>query len=230
MAKRQFIKKMFSDIAGDYDKLNRIISFNLDMYWRRIAISKLNNPQRVLDLCAGTGDMAVVLSELDSPPEEVVLLDINDDMLRLAKNKLNGVGERVNLHYITADVENIPFDDDYFDSVTMGFSLRNLENIPVMLKELDRVCKKGAVMSFLDIAHPESRFVARMFYLYFYKLVPVYTRLFTGKKYAYNYLPASLKAFHKQKELIKIIKDSGFENVSYQNILTGICAIYTITK
>ena len=230
MAKLQFVKKMFSDIAGDYDKLNRIISFNLDMRWRRLAVSKLNNPERVLDLCAGTGDMAIALSELKNPPEEVHLLDFNDDMLRIARQKLNGMGRNLSLHYITADVEYIPFEDDYFDSVTMGFSLRNLENIPQMLRELNRVCKPGAVMSFLDIAHPESKITAKLFYLYFYKFVPVFTRIFTGKRYAYNYLPSSLKAFHKQKELVKIIRDCGFNNVSYQNILTGICAIYTIIK
>lgn len=230
MSKKNFVKRMFTDIAGDYDRLNRIISFNLDMHWRREAVAYLENPVCVLDICAGTGDMAAALSGGDDKPSDVVLADISHEILKLARRKLGKKNDGIDYHYVVADGERLPFKKCHFDSVTLGFSLRNIADLPAFLRELDRVTRENGKMVFLEIAHPEIKIVAHLFYFYFYKLVPFYSRIFTSRRYAYNYLPHSLKVFYKQRDFVGLLEECGYRNVSYKNILGGICAIYIIKK
>ncbi len=230
MAKKSFVKKMFSEIAGDYDKLNRIISLNLDLRWRKKAVKLTGKRELVLDICAGTGDMAMIYAQDTIPPKVIVLVDLSPEMLKLAKQKLSEISTKTKSLFIIADGESLPFQSELFDGVIMGFALRNLENIPKFMAELDRITKDNSEMVFLDIAHPENKMVSKLFYLYFYKFVPFFTKFITGKDYAYRYLPSSLRIFYKQKEFIKLLNELGFQDVSYQNILTGIGAIYRIRK
>ncbi|PJA28022.1 MAG: hypothetical protein CO189_05550 [candidate division Zixibacteria bacterium CG_4_9_14_3_um_filter_46_8] len=230
MAKKAFIKRMFSEISGEYDRLNRIISWNLDLRWRRQAVTYLGAHYRVMDICAGTGDMALVLSENKIAPLQVVLVDLSLEMLLLAKYKLSKGRNGTEFLFVQADGENLPFRNEAFGAVTMGFGLRNIEDIQRFMVELARATDANSEMVFLDIAHPESKIVSKLFYIYFYRFVPFFTKFITGKDYAYRYLPASLRVFYTQKQFVEKLRRCGFENVCYMNILTGIGAIYYIKK
>ncbi len=230
MGKKSFISKMFTEIAGEYDRLNRIISWNLDLRWRKKALKDMRKHNLVLDICAGTGDMAMISSRQNPAPHTIVLVDLSLRMLKLARDKLGDKTNQTRFQFVVADGENLPFKDDVYDAVIQGFALRNIENMSDFLSELDRVSTSPSEMVFLEIAHPENPIVGTLFYLYFYKFVPFYTKFLTGKDYAYRYLPISLRIFHKQREFVKILNNAGFEDVSYKNILTGIAAIYYINK
>ncbi|MBD3234669.1 MAG: ubiquinone/menaquinone biosynthesis methyltransferase [candidate division Zixibacteria bacterium] len=230
MRKKSFVKKMFTEIAGEYDRLNRIISWNLDLKWRKKAVKNLRKHNFVLDICSGTGDMAMILSRRNPVPRIIVLADLSLRMLKLAKDKLGEKSNQTQFLFVVADGENLPFKDNTYDAVIQGFALRNIENMSAFLGELNRISISPSEMVFLEIAHPENPIVGKLFYLYFYKFVPFYTKFLTGKDYAYRYLPISLRVFHKQKDFVKILNNAGFEDVWYQNILTGIAAIYYIHK
>jgi demethylmenaquinone methyltransferase/2-methoxy-6-polyprenyl-1,4-benzoquinol methylase len=231
--KKAFIHKMFSEIAPIYDRMNRLLSFGFDNRWRRKATKPLVAANRVLDLCAGTGDMALALLEQNDFTGKVVLCDFNKDMLRLAERKcLRQDGGRFadRTMLVVADAELLPFKEDSLDGVSIGFALRNLCSLDKLSSELLHATKKAGLVVFLEIAHPENRIVGALFPLYFYRLVPTISKYLTTKKYAYRYLPDSLRIFLKQKELVNLFQKDGFSSASYSNIWGGIGAIYLLRK
>ncbi len=231
--KKAFIHKMFSEIAPIYDRMNRLISLGFDNSWRRRAVKPLAKAHRVLDLCAGSGDMAIALLEQNDFAGEVVLCDFNRDMLHLGKRKcsMQDGGQFVDrITLVVADAELLPFKEGSFDGVTIGFALRNLPNLEKLSSEIMRTMKKEGLAVFLEVAHPENKILEVLFHLYFYKLVPTISKYLTSKKYAYRYLPASLRIFLKQKELRNSFNKNGFASVSYSNIWGGVVAIYFLRK
>ena len=152
--KKAYVRQMFSELAPDYDRLNRIISFNSDRLWRKKAVRGLVDCKTVLDLCAGTGDMALALFSDSRFHGVVVLSDFALPMLKLARGKLTKFQGRTFL--VCADAEKLPFKPEVFDGAMLGFSLRNLENLNVFAGEVRRVMQTGGVGSFLEIAHPSN--------------------------------------------------------------------------
>jgi len=228
--KKSFVRKMFSDIAPDYDRLNRIISFNLDYSWRKKSTEVLQNCNLVLDLCAGTGDMSLALFSHKNFKGKIILCDFSYEMLFLAKKKLQDYADEAQIYVVCGDVEKLPFKLETFDGLMLGFSLRNLDSQTDFYSETKRVLKKGGSASFLEIAHPENFLFSKIFYVYFYKWVPFMSQFFTKRRYAYQYLPDSLKIFPKQKEVVKFIKTFDFEEVTYRNVMGGMAAVYKLVK
>lgn len=228
--KKSFVRKMFSDIAPDYDRLNRIISFNLDYSWRKKSTEVLQNCNLVLDLCAGTGDMSLALFSHKNFKGKIILCDFSYEMLFLAKKKLQDYVDKAQIYVVCGDVEKLPFKLETFDGLMLGFSLRNLDSQTDFYSETKRVLKKGGSASFLEIAHPENFLFSKIFYVYFYKWVPFMSQFFTKRGYAYKYLPDSLKTFPKQKEVVKFIKSFDFEEVTYHNVMGGMAAVYKLVK
>lgn len=228
--KKVFIKKMFDDIAPDYDRLNRIISFYLDFSWRKKSTEFLQNSNLVLDLCAGTGDMALALLSHSDFKGKIVLCDFSWEMLKIAQEKLQKFLLENRIFLVCGDVEKLPFKAAMFEGVSLGFSLRNLNSQEDFYQETKRVLKPGGLASLLEIAHPENFLFSKIFYLYFYKWVPRFSRFFTRKRYAYQYLPGSLKIFPKQKEVVNFIKTFDFKDVEYRNIMGGMAAVYKLRK
>jgi demethylmenaquinone methyltransferase/2-methoxy-6-polyprenyl-1,4-benzoquinol methylase len=228
--KKSFIRKMFSDIAPDYDRLNRIISFNLDYSWRKKSTAELQSCKMVLDLCAGTGDMASALLLHKDFKGKVILCDFSYEMLVLAKKKLQNFVDISQIYLVCGDVEKLPFKSETFDGLMLGFSLRNLDSQADFYRETKRVLKKGGRATFLEIAHPENFLFSKIFYVYFYKWVPFMSQFFTKRRYAYKYLPDSLKIFPKQKELVKFMRTFDFEKVDYHNVMGGMAAVYKLVK
>ncbi|MCI0404620.1 MAG: ubiquinone/menaquinone biosynthesis methyltransferase [candidate division Zixibacteria bacterium] len=226
--KKAYVKQMFSELAPDYDRLNRIISFNSDGRWRRRAVGSLLDCQTVLDLCAGTGDMALALLSDSRFRGMVVLSDFALPMLKLARKKLAKYQSRTFI--VCADAEKLPFKSGVFDGATLGFSLRNLENLPAFAGEVRRVIQTGGVGSFLEIAHPSNGLWGKLFYAYFYHLMPKMAGVFTRHRQAYRYLPESLKTFPPQTEVATLFAREGFAESRYENLWGGLAAIYKVRK
>ncbi len=226
--KKARVKQMFSELAPDYDCLNRIISFNFDRRWRRRAVQSLFHCKVVLDLCAGTGDMALALLGNSKFQGQIVLSDFAFPMLLLARQKLKAFSGRIFI--VCADAEKLPFKPGIFDGAALGFSLRNLENLSIFAREVYRVLQTGGAGSFLEIAHPSKGWWGKLFYAYFYQLMPRIAGVFTRHRQAYRYLPESLKIFPPQGEVSALFGCEGFADSRYQNIWGGLAAIYNVKK
>lgn len=237
-SKKPYVSQMFSEISGEYDKLNRILSFCLDILWRRKATSKLmssnpmnSNSDLVLDLCAGTGDMVITLLSRKSFKGKVILCDFNSDMLEKAQAKLRRLGLLERVGIVLCDVEKLPFKNNISDGAMMGFSLRHIEDLSLFFNETKRVLKKDKKAVFLDVAHPEVKLIKHFYFLYYDKIFPKLSKIFSkGHAHVYSYLPQSLGCFFKQKDLVSIIKEKGFSEVAYQNVFFGTGVIYTLMK
>jgi demethylmenaquinone methyltransferase/2-methoxy-6-polyprenyl-1,4-benzoquinol methylase len=225
-AKKSYVRRMFDDISDRYDLLNRVLSFGMDVPWRRRTVRPHRDNKLVLDICSGTGDMAKELLNLDGFKGMIVLGDFAGEMHKLAQKKLP---PRSHICYVNCDAENLPFKDGVFDGLVNGYSMRNLANLKQFGAEIRRVLSKGGQASLIDMAHPPNKFIAWLFGLYFYKFAPCISRLFTKKGYAYKYLPASLQLFVKQPEALANLRGETLEG-SYENILGGMVAIYRLRK
>jgi demethylmenaquinone methyltransferase/2-methoxy-6-polyprenyl-1,4-benzoquinol methylase len=237
-SKKPYVSQIFSEISREYDKLNRIQSFCLDVLWRRKVTSKLissnpkdSNSDLVLDFCAGTGEMAITLLSRHSFKGRVILCDFNEDMLKVAKAKLKRSGFSKRAGIVLCDVEKLPFKNNISDGAMMGFSLRHMEDLKEFFTETKRVLKKDRKAVFLDVAHPEVKLIKNIYFLYYDKVFPKISRIFSkGHAHVYSYLPNSLRVFFKQKDLVSIPKELGFSKVAYQNLFFGAGAIYTLIK
>ncbi len=228
---KAYVSQMFSQICGEYDRLNRIISFCLDILWRRRAASKLLSSDLVLDFCAGTGDMATALLSNRSFKGKVILCDFNQDMLEIAQAKLRRAGLLGRVFVVVSDVERLPFKSGVSDGAMMGFSLRHIEDLELFFNEIKRVLKKDQRAVLLDVAHPEVKLIRDIYFFYYDRILPKLSRMFSkGHADIYNYLPRSLKRFLRQKELLNMLSEMGFSEAAYTNVLFGAAVIYTLTK
>ena len=206
------------------------MSLTLDQRWRKKAVRDLAGEKLIVDLCAGTGDMALALLQNPQFSGEVVLVDFNSEMLLLAEKKLRSAGFGSRISIVNADVESLPFENDRLDGAIQGLALRNLENLEKFFTETLRVLKPGKSVRFLEIAHPENRVFQKLFYFYFYNFLPRLTTVLTGNGKAYNWLPQSLQKFPQQKEVAKLMRKSGFKDAGYKNLAGGMVACYLGTK
>jgi demethylmenaquinone methyltransferase/2-methoxy-6-polyprenyl-1,4-benzoquinol methylase len=237
-SKKPYVSQLFSEISGEYDRLNRILSFCLDLLWRRKATSKLissdpmgPNSDLVLDFCAGTGGMAITLLSQKSFEGRVMLCDFNWDMLKVAQAKLKRSGLLERVFIVLCDVENLPFKNNISDGAMMGFSLRHMEDLKGFFKETKRVLKKDKKAVLLDVAHPEVKLINNVYFLYYDKIFPKLSKIFSkGHAHVYSYLPNSLRLFLRQKDLVNIMNKTGFSGVAYQNVFFGTGVIYTLIK
>jgi demethylmenaquinone methyltransferase/2-methoxy-6-polyprenyl-1,4-benzoquinol methylase len=212
------VRSMFDRIAPVYDLMNRVMTAGLDQRWRRETVKAVVRPgDRVLDACCGTGDLAV--AALKAGAREVVGLDFSPRMLERARAKQQTVT------WMDGDVTAMPFSDGEFDSATVGFGVRNVADLSAALTELARVLKPGGRLGILEITTPTG-FLAPFYRLWFDRIVPLLGRLFKGGS-AYTYLPASVRRFPAPDALADLLREAGFENVSYRTFAGGIVALHS---
>jgi demethylmenaquinone methyltransferase/2-methoxy-6-polyprenyl-1,4-benzoquinol methylase len=228
--KKRQVAKMFDNISYRYDFLNHFLSLGIDKGWRKKAISLLkpHNPQYILDVATGTGDFA--LQALDLNPTKVIGIDISQGMLEMGKKKIQklGLSEKVVLQ--AGDSENLGFEENKFDAVTVGFGVRNFENLEMGLLEILRVMKPGATLAVLEFSRPQ-KFPFRQIYNFYFKVIlPKIGRIVSKDKAAYTYLPESVEAFPDGEEFISILKRTGFKNTACKPLTFGISTIYTAQK
>lgn len=221
------VRAMFDEIAPRYDLLNHILSMNVDKRWRARVVreleGRLSRPgARALDLCCGTGDLALAL-DAAYPKASVVGLDFSIQMLVRAAGKARG--ERP-IPFVQGDASGVPFPDASFDAVTIAFGIRNLTSVEAGLAELHRLLAPGGRAVVLEFSRPVAPVFRQAFNFYFAHVLPRIGGAVSGSSGAYSYLPASVKAFPDQKRLASMMAGVGFANVRYTNLTGGIAAAH----
>ncbi len=219
--------KMFDGIAQNYDLLNRINSLGLDQSWRRRAVASLMLPPagRVLDLATGTGDLMLMLSQ---HCQEVVGLDPSSGMLSLAERKLKQAGLEEKTELVFGDAQDLPFEDNSFDGITMAFGIRNVPNRALALKEMARVLKPGARVAILELSEPKSGIVSALARIHVHHLVPLVGAALSGKE-AYRYLQTSIESFPSPESFEQLMADSGLQKVERVSFAFGASVLYVGT-
>ncbi len=229
-SKKEQIELMFDNVAPRYDLLNRIISLGIDKHWRRKAIDILAplQPKRILDVATGTGDFA--LATLKLQPDEIVGVDISTQMLAIAREKINKkrVGEIVKLK--VGDAENLPFEDNSFDAITVAFGVRNFEDLDKGLRELNRVLRKDGKLVILELTQPAKFPMKQLYDFYTMRILPLVGRLISKDQNAYTYLPESIRAFPEGNQFIQHLENCSFSATEWQPLTFGACSIYIGTK
>jgi len=219
--KKQFVRKMFDDISGSYDFLNKLLSMGVDARWRKKFIDqiKINKNDQVLDLATGTGDIAIKI--VKKYPVEVVGLDYSPNMIDQAKKKKKSM-EIDNVDFIVGDAESLPFEDESFDVIAISFGLRNLGFYSKAFEEFFRVLKPGGSLHILEFFPSEKTFFSMMFSFYFKNILPAIGSFFSRSK-AYHYLPESVDNFLSKEKLKVLLKESKFKDVETQDMTFGVC-------
>ncbi len=213
------VRSMFDRIAPVYDVMNRVMTAGLDRRWRTLTAEAVVRPgDRVLDACCGTGDLAIACARIGG---QVTGLDFSEPMLERARRKAPEV------EWVRGDVLSLPFDDATFDAATVGFGVRNVEDIDRALRELRRVLRSGGRLGILEITRPRG-VLAPFYRVWFDAIVPLLGRVLPGGS-AYTYLPASVRRFPGPDELAALIRGAGVEDVHYELFAGGIVALHTGT-
>lgn len=229
-SKKEEVAEMFNNISGRYDFLNHLLSLGIDKLWRKRAVKELKeiNPKRILDIATGTGDFA--LSSLRLKPEEVVGVDISQGMLDVGKAKMKkkGVADIVKMEL--GDSENLRFESDTFDGITVGFGVRNFENLEKGLADMLRVLRPGGKAIILEFSKPKKFPIKQTFGFYSKRIIPLLGSSISKDKRAYAYLPESVAAFPEGDDFLAILKKVGYTQVKGIPVSGGIATIYTGIK
>ncbi|CAA0160702.1 bifunctional demethylmenaquinone methyltransferase/2-methoxy-6-polyprenyl-1,4-benzoquinol methylase UbiE [Tenacibaculum maritimum] len=230
LGKKEQVAKMFNNISKDYDGLNRVISFGIDISWRKkvVALVGKNNPKKILDIATGTGDLAIMLAKTN--PDKIIGLDISEGMLEVGKQKILNAKLADTIEMVVGDSENMPFDNDTFDAITVSFGVRNFENLDKGLKEIKRVLKPGGTFVVLETSNPTKFPFKQGYQFYTSFILPFIGKLFSKDKVAYSYLSESANSFPFGKEFNNILEKNGFKNAKNQPVTFGVASIYTSTK
>lgn len=228
--KKAQVAKMFNNISRHYDFLNHFLSLGIDKAWRRRAIEILKplQPKYILDVATGTGDFAFQALALN--PEKVIGVDISDGMLEMGRNKIKkrNLADKIELY--RGDSENLLFEENKFDAVTVGFGVRNFENLEKGLREIYRVMKPGAMIVVLEFSRPRKFPFRQLYNFYFKGILPKIGRLISKDKSAYTYLPESVEAFPDGTDFENILNQVGFKKTTCRPLTFGISSIYTGLK
>lgn len=219
---------MFDSIAASYDKLNHIMSLDVDKIWRRHALKYIvdGTPQNILDVACGTGDSTIAAAKAAAEGSKVIGVDISEGMMALVEGKAveAGVADRITTE--VGDGENLRFEDGSFDRVTCAFGIRNFENKEKGLSEFHRVLKPGGKVVILELSVPQNKVLRWLYDLYFMHVLPWIGGKISGDKTAYKYLPSSVHNFPPPEEFCSMMRDAGFSSVSSKTLTFGLCRLF----
>ena len=226
----RFIKNIFTLVAPYVDTLSHRFSFGLDRFWRNRAVelSGIGPGDRVLDICAGTGELAFILARTVGPRGSVVATDFCEQMLAMARKKMNG--SHGNLSFTLADAKDLPFSDNSFDAVTVAFGMRNIPDTILALREIRRVLRPGGQFLCLELTQPANRWFLSLYTWYIFRLMPFVSNLVMKSSAPYLYLPRSIEAFYQPPEFREVIARNGFSDVAIDSLTMGIATVYRASK
>jgi demethylmenaquinone methyltransferase/2-methoxy-6-polyprenyl-1,4-benzoquinol methylase len=232
VTKEEYVCNLFNSIAPRYDLLNTVMSFNCDRIWRRFAVTQtgLAPGDSALDVCCGTGMLALELAKVVAPGGRVLGLDFATSMLKVASRRLAASPYRHLVKLVEGNAMKLPFPDNTFNAATIAFGLRNLPDVKQGLAEMQRVVRPGGRVVSLELAKPSLPLFKQLYYLYFDHLVPFMGRLGIGFQGPYNYLPQSLKTYPHQKDILQYYRDLGLGNATCYELTGGIVAVHTGVK
>ena len=229
-SKKEQVAQMFDTISSEYDNLNRVISFGVDVSWRKKMVKMIasKHPKTILDVATGTGDLALLLSQIKEA--KITGLDISSGMLEVGKQKIvhKNLSDRIEM--VLGDGEKIPFEDHSFDAITVAFGIRNFENLDAGLSEILRVLKPGGQFVILETSVPEKFPFKQGYNFYTKNIMPLIGRLFSKDKVAYKYLSDSASIFPYGERLNNILRNIGFIDVQNLPQTFGVATIYSASK
>ena len=226
--KETLVAGVFHSVAAKYDLMNDLMSFGIHRLWKRFTIdcSGVRKGQKVLDLAGGTGDLTAKFSRIVGETGQVVLADINDSMLKVGRDKLRNLGVANNVSYVQANAEALPFPDNHFDVITIGFGLRNVTDKDKALASMFRVLKPGGRLLVLEFSKPSSQMLSKFYDTYSFNFMPLMGKLITNDAESYRYLAESIRMHPDQETLKAMMSEAGFERTSYHNMTGGIVALH----
>lgn len=229
-SKKEEVAEMFNNISKRYDFLNHFLSLGIDKIWRKKAIKELKDvaPERILDIATGTGDFAIAALKLK--PKQVIGVDISQGMLDVGKEKMKKKGVDDVIQMRLGDSEELPFDDNYFDALTVGFGVRNYENLEKGLADMLRVLRPEGKAVILEFSKPKRFPVKQFFGFYSKRLIPFFGKTISKDSRAYTYLPESVAAFPEGAAFMGVMKRLGYRNVKSKLVSGGIATIYSGVK
>jgi demethylmenaquinone methyltransferase / 2-methoxy-6-polyprenyl-1,4-benzoquinol methylase len=232
-AREEAVQRMFTAIAGVYDLNNTLLSFGLHYRWKKLTASLVPAVAQgmALDVGAGTADLALLLEPRMGPNGRVIASDLNHAMLAEGLKKVGQKGLTRKITCLQANAEQLGFADNTFDAVTTGFCMRNVGNLPQAVREIRRVMKPNGRFVCLEFSRPIFGWLRALYDWYSFTLLPwIGTKVARDQTGVYEYLPASIRTFPDQERLCQVLRDAGFQQVSYRNLTGGIVAIHVATK
>lgn len=230
LGKKEQVAQMFDNISTNYDGLNRVISFGIDIKWRKkvLKIVADTNPKNILDIATGTGDLAILMAETKA--EKIIGLDISAGMLDVGRQKIAAKNLSQQIEMILADSENMPYQDNTFDAITVSFGIRNFETLDKGLSEILRVLKPGGIFVILETSVPVKTPFKQGYRFYSKFILPMIGKLFSKDRSAYRYLSDSASVFPYGETLNNILRKIGFINVKSMPQTFGVATIYSASK
>ena len=230
LGKKEQVAQMFDAISGNYDGLNRLISFGVDVKWRKKVLKLVSdkNPKTVLDIATGTGDLALLMTKTSA--EKIIGLDISAGMLEVGRKKIEAKNLSNKIEMLLADSENMPFENDTFDAITVAFGVRNFETLEKGLSEILRVLKPNGIFVILETSVPEKTPFKQGYQFYSKNILPLIGKLFSKDNSAYQYLSDSASVFPYGEALNNILRKIGFIEVRAMPQTFGVATIYSASK
>ena len=230
LGKKEQVAQMFDAISGNYDGLNRVISFGIDVKWRKKVLKLVSdkNPKTVLDIATGTGDLALLMTKTSA--EKIIGLDISAGMLEVGRKKIEAKNLSNKIEMLLADSENMPFENNTFDAITVAFGVRNFETLEKGLSEILRVLKPNGIFVILETSVPEKTPFKQGYQFYSKNILPLIGKLFSKDNSAYQYLSDSASVFPYGEALNNILRKIGFIEVRAMPQTFGVATIYSASK
>ncbi|MBW2936664.1 bifunctional demethylmenaquinone methyltransferase/2-methoxy-6-polyprenyl-1,4-benzoquinol methylase UbiE [Aureisphaera sp. CAU 1614] len=229
--KKEQVEQMFDTISEEYDGLNRVISLGTDVSWRKKVVKfvKQKNPKSILDIATGTGDLALQFAQ-KTEAERIVGLDLSEGMLSIAKKKALKKPSNTKVDFIKGDSENLPFEDNSFDAITVSFGIRNFEDLNKGLSEIYRVLSPGGIFVILETSVPTKFPWKQGYHIYSKGILPIIGKVFSKDRVAYRYLSESASVFPHGEKLNNILRKIGFIEVENKPQTLGVATIYLASK
>lgn len=230
LTKKKQVEQMFDNISPKYDLLNRILSGGIDIQWRKDVIKMVQSakPATILDIATGTGDLAIMMAK--NTNAQITGLDLSAGMLEVGRKKVEAEGLNNRVTMIQGDSENLPFEDNSFDCITVSFGVRNFENLEKGLSEIRRILKPGGTFIILEFSYPTSFPMKQLYTFYSKNILPAIGKLISKDQSAYTYLPDSVAAFPHGEEMKNILKNVNFTQPIDKKLTFGIASIYKSIK
>jgi len=226
--KQKLVGSVFESVANNYDIMNDAMSFGVHRAWKWFAIAQsgVKAGDHVLDLAAGSGDLSIKFAKKVGPEGKVIVTDINEAMLDEGRRRLTDAGIAGNVEYCLVNAEQLPFDDDSFDCISISFGLRNVTHKEVALSSMLRCLKPGGRVVVLEFSRPTNETFRKVYDAYSFNIIPKLGQLISNDSASYQYLVESIRQHPPQEELKEMILDAGFDRVRYHNLTGGVVALH----
>jgi demethylmenaquinone methyltransferase/2-methoxy-6-polyprenyl-1,4-benzoquinol methylase len=230
--KMKLVQKHFDSIARKYDFMNTLLSFGLHYLWKQTAVKMMGLKQgsKVLDVCGGTADLAILAVRYIGSEGKVIVYDFNRAMMEAGKSKVQKALLDGRIRFVQGDAEQISFPEGSFDAAMVGFGIRNLTHMEKGLAEMYRVLKPGGTLMCLEFSRPTNPLFRFLYDSYSFYIMPIIGKIFTGSRRAYTYLPESIRLFPQPDELSTILRNIGFSTVTWHRLTNGIAVVHVGVK